>query len=260
MNVQAAMMHDGPPPDMLDAVFLRRLVPVPREPSAQQGEAPAEDAGHPEATHPEATEEATTPPEHGAATRQEPAPDQVDPRDQERPHDVATEAVLPAAASGIVEGVDQPLVAWLLRESPAEWAAVAERVEQAVAEGARVIAVAGGARGEGRTTLVAGLAATLQARGQRAIVVADPPAEAGETLLDKGSDHPVVIVDAGIWFPPGPIRRDRLATLSAGCDAVILVRRAAQPPSPARAAAIEQTGCRLLGEVLTFEEARHAVG
>jgi hypothetical protein len=253
MNDQTAMMHAGPPPDMLDAVFLRRLVPAPCEPSAQEEKAPAEDEGHPEAT-----EEATTPPEHGAATRQEPAPDQVDPRDQERPHEVATEAPLPATASGFA-GVDQPLVAWLLQQAPAQWAAVAERVEQAVAGGARVIAVAGGARGEGRTTLVTGLAATLQARGQRAIVVANPPVEAGETPLEQASDHPVVIVDAGIWFPPGPIRRDRLATLTAGCDAVILVRRAAQPPSPARAAAIGQTGCRLLGEVLTFEEARHAV-
>jgi hypothetical protein len=219
MNDQTAMMHDGPPPDMLDAVFLRRLVPAPRETAIQQREALPENVGLSE----------------------------------------ATEAPLPAAASGIAEGVDQPLMAWLLQQAPAEWAAVAERVEQAVAEGARVIAVAGGARGEGRTTLVTGLAATLQARGQRAIVVANPPAEAGETPLEQASDHPVVIVDAGIWFPPGPIRRDRLATLTAGCDAVILVRRAAQPPSPARAAAIGQTGCRLLGEVLTFEEARHAV-
>jgi Mrp family chromosome partitioning ATPase len=239
---------------MLDAVFLRRLKPPPRETATQQGGALPEIVGFPEATA-----EATTLPESWATPRQELGPGQADLRDRERAHDVATEAPLPATASGLAEGVDQSLVAWLLQEAAAQWAAVAKTVEQAVAEGARVIAVAGGARGEGRTTLVAGLAATLQARGKRAMVVAGSLAETGETLLEKGSDQPVVIVDAGIWFPPGPIRRDRLATLSAGCDAVILVRRAVQPPSPARAAAIAQTGCRLLGEVLTFEEACHAV-
>lgn len=171
---------------------------------------------------------------------------------------VAQETAPSAAAIGPAEGVNQPLLDWLLHTVPEQWAAVADTVEHAVADGLRVIAVAGGARGEGRSTLVAGLAATLSARGRRPIVVAGPLAEAGETLRGSGGEHEMVIIDAGVWFPPGPIRRERLTALSAGCNAVILVRRAAQPPSPARAVAIEQTGCRLLGEVLTFQEPHHA--
>jgi uncharacterized OB-fold protein len=39
---------------------------------------------------------------------------------------------------------------------------------------------------------------------------------------------------------------------SVGCDAVIIVRRADQPPCPARGAAVESIGLELLGEVVTF--------
>lgn len=164
----------------------------------------------------------------------------------------ASVTVAPATQAG-----PQPLVAWLLERAPDQWTALALTVEKAVAEGLRIVAVAGGTRGEGRTTLVEGLAATLTARGWQ-VMRASRPVSSRSTMPDgHGSERTVMLVDAGVWFPPGPIRLDRVAAMSAGCDAVILVRRASQAPAPARAAAIEQAGCRLLGEVVTFEEPRH---
>lgn len=231
MSDQTTMMPDSVldsvlsdrPLDVVDAVFLRRL---PSDPMARATLSPSTEI---EPAAPPAEEPAVTPPGSIAA--------HTDPID-----------------------VDHSLVEWLLDKVPEQWAALAVTVEQAVAGGLRVIAVAGGGGREGRTTLVAGLAATLAARGWRVIVAADPPEKADEMFVDSESDRQVVIVDAGVWFPPGPIRRDRLASLSVGCDAAILVRRATQPPSPAWAAAIEQAGCRVVGEVVTFEEhgyARH---
>lgn len=225
MSDQTTMMPDsalsGQPIDLVDAVFLRRL---PADPMARATLSPSAAI---EPAAPAAEEPAVTPPGSIAA--------HSDPID-----------------------VDHSLLKWLLDKVPEQWAALAVTVEQAVADGLRVIAVTGGSGREGRTTLVAGLAATLAARGWRVIVAADPPEKADGMLLGGESDRQVVIVDAGAWFPPGPIRRDRLASLSVGCDAAILVRRATQPPSPAWAAAIEQAGCRVVGEVVTFEEHRHA--
>jgi hypothetical protein len=64
----------------------------------------------------------------------------------------------------------------------------------------------------------------------------------------------VVLVDAGIWFPPGPIRRQRLLVATLGCEAAILVARG-QGRSATRAAALEAIGIEVLGEVLTFTPA-----
>lgn len=209
------------PVDIVDAMFLRRLHPDPAAPAAPSTAAEIKPA---------------------ATQAEKPA--------------VAAPVSPPPPSDTIA--VDEFLVEWLLEKVPEQWAALATTVEQAVADGRRVIAVAGGGRGEGRTTLVAGLAATLTARGSRVVVVAGPLAEADQMLLESEPDRSLVIVDAGVWFPPGPIRRDRVASLSAGCDAAILVRRASQPSSPARAAAIEQAGCHVVGEVVTFEELHHA--
>ena len=209
------------PVDMVDAVFLRRLHPDPAAPSAPSTAAEIKPAAT-RAEKPAVAEPVSTPPRS----------DTID--------------------------VDESLVEWLLEKVPEQWAALATTVEQAAADGRRVIAVAGGGRGEGRTTLVAGLAATLRARGSRVIVVAGPLAEADEMLLESEPAPSLVLVDAGVWFQPGPIRRDRVAPLCAGCDAAILVRRASQASAPARAAAIEQAGCHVVGEVVTFEELHHA--
>jgi len=141
---------------------------------------------------------------------------------------------------------DAPLVDRLLHAAPEAWEAVAHRVEDAHRDGATVIAVAGTRRGEGRTTLVECLRRTLTARGRRVDVVARPPCAGPD---DGGA---IVLVDAGVWFPGGPLRRAALERASLGCHAAILVRRAGQPECPARATAIEAVGLKLLGEVLTM--------
>lgn len=255
MSHQPAMMHASPPLDMVDAVFLRRLHHRPSRESSS-----AAVADH------QVVESATTTAEVMADAPASPKPLEPSHRSQEERKLLL--AVAAAASSGSRSDTvasDQPLVEWLLQKAAHQWAALAVAVERAVADGLRVIAVAGGGRGEGRTTLVEGLAATLTARGWHVVLVSGPLSEAGEAVIGGDRHRELVLVDAGVWFPPGPIRRERVAAMSAGCDAVILVRRATQAPSPARAAAIEQAGCRLLGEVetlvpwKTFEELhRHA--
>lgn len=141
------------------------------------------------------------------------------------------------------------LVERLLRTVPHAWAHLAQRVEDAHRDGARVIAITGARRGEGRTTLVECLKQALATRGRRVechdrVPPAIPPAG-----RDDGS---IVLVDAGVWFPGGPLRRGWLERQSLGCYAVILVRRADQPACPARGAALEAVGLKVLGEVLTM--------
>jgi hypothetical protein len=151
---------------------------------------------------------------------------------------------------------DAGLVQRLLDAGRDQWASLADEVEAARLAGHRVIAVAGGERGEGRTTLVACLASVLRDRGRDVIALRSvittttrdgEPADGGR-LHDKR----IVLVDAGIWFPPGPIRRQRLLLASLGCDAAILVRRADREPAAARATALAATGVTVLGEVVTF--------
>lgn len=134
-------------------------------------------------------------------------------------------------------------------EAAAQWQAIADRVEAARGRGRRVIAVAGCERGEGRTTIVAALARVLRSRG-REVVVGD----AGNSAAYAGPTHDkrIVLADAGVWFPPGPIRRSRLLVASYGCEAVILVRRADRPAAPAIEGALAAIGIELLGEVVTF--------
>lgn len=142
-----------------------------------------------------------------------------------------------------------PLVERLLVEAAPQWQAIADRIEAARGRGRRVIAVAGCERGEGRTTIVAALVRVLQSRG-RDVVVGD----AGNLATHAGPTHDkrIVLVDAGVWFPPGPIRRPRLLVASYGCEAVILVRRADRPAAPAIESALAAIGIELLGEVVTF--------
>lgn len=245
MSEHGTFMHSPPSLDMVDAMFLRRLESVSsREDRRSSAETP---------TRP------PTPRSEEMAT-----PDVQIPTSGIPTPELAAVAASPSPPVAPGKAPDsQPLVAWLLETAPEQWATLAATVERAVAEGHKVIAVAGGGRGEGRTTLVEALEATLTARGWHVVRIAGPLSAAGNTFGGPGNDREVVIVDAGVWFPPGPIRHDRLAAMTGGCDAVILVRRAAQAPSPARAAAIEQTGCRFLGEVetlvpmATFEELLH---
>mgnify|MGYP006272107317 CR=1 FL=1 len=156
------------------------------------------------------------------------------------PPSVCTQGSMPDAA---------PLVDRLLEEAASQWQVIANRVEAARARGRRVIAVAGHERGEGRTTIVAALMRVLRSRGRDVIVgdLAHPTVHAEPT-----HDKRIVLVDAGVWFPPGPIRRPRLLVASYGCEAMILVRRADRPATPAIEAALAAIGIESLGEVVTF--------
>lgn len=139
----------------------------------------------------------------------------------------------------------------LLVTGQEQWECLADEVEVARRDGHRVIAVVGGEAGEGRTTLVDCLARTLRDRGRDVMVLAT--ADDG-TDLDggHGNDRRIVLIDAGVWFPPGPIRRQKLVQESVGCDAAILVRRADREPVAARATALAALGMTVLGEVVTF--------
>ncbi len=141
------------------------------------------------------------------------------------------------------------LVDRLLRVVPHAWSHLAQRVDDAHRDGAEVIAITGARRGEGRTTLVGCLARALAARGRRVECHDRAPLELTSAGRDGGS---IVLVDAGIWFPGGPLRRAWLERQSLGCHAVILVRRADQPACESRGAVLEAVGLKVLGEVLTM--------
>ncbi len=147
--------------------------------------------------------------------------------------------------------VERCLVDRLLAEAGPQWHAIADRIEAARGRGRRVIAVAGCDRGEGRTTLVAVVAEVLQSRG-RDVTVIGP----GDLAVTAGPAHDkrIVLVDAGVWFPTGPIRRGRLLVASHGCEAAIIVRRTRRPQGTAIEAALEAIGIEPLGEVVTFVE------
>lgn len=136
----------------------------------------------------------------------------------------------------------------LLEAVPAAWEVIGDRVVAARERGVRVVAVAGGSPGEGRTTLVLGLGRVLRERGHAVQITDQVPT----TLPDAG----LVIVDAGIWFPPGPVRPARVSLAAVGCDAAMLVRREEEPACPARGRAIQAAGLELLGEVVTFADDR----
>jgi hypothetical protein len=205
--------------DTLDAAFLRRWQALPPRPPQQiDTTIAAPPCAAPAPPTAAAAPAAPAPPTHG--------------REPDSPGD------------------ESPLVERLLAEAAAQWQAIADRVEAARGRGRRVIAVAGCERGEGRTTIVAALARVLRSRG-RDVVVDEPGAAAAGPTHDKR----IVLVDAGVWFPPGPIRRARLLVASYGCEAAIVVRRADRPATAAIEAALEAIGIESLGEVVTFANA-----
>jgi len=173
-------------------------------------------------------------------------PPPMEPEGNEIPAPHSAQATLkPAAGNGLVER--------LLAAAPEEWAALADEIEAARLAGRRVIAIAGGERGEGRSTLVECVGRVLRQRGREVEIrhsLPTPPA--ADEQPAAGHDRRIVLVDAGSWFPAGPIRRQRLVVASLGCDAAILVRRADRDPAPMRAAALAALGIDVLGEVVTF--------
>lgn len=168
------------------------------------------------------------------------------------PTPAAAPRIRAGAAAAEPSCAADPLVERLLAAVPEAWIGLAQRVEAAHRggrDGAVVIAVTGARRGEGRTTIVHCLARVLAARGRAVECVTAAPLEPG---LLGGRRPPIVLVDAGVWFPAGPLRRGWIERQGLGCHAVILVRRADQPDCPARADACAAVGLDVLGEVVTM--------
>ena len=161
-----------------------------------------------------------------------------------------------------VEAVDLTLL-HLLERCPEQWAAVVAAVEEARKAGARVIAVAGHQQGEGRTTLVRGLSLLLAERGWQVTCFASA-ASWWQELIGPGAsrqhrlspttaaDDDLVLVDAGIWFPPGPLRPRQLQLKMFGFDGAVLMRHSDLSPSPSREEAIANAGLHAIGEIVSF--------
>lgn len=173
------------------------------------------------------------------------------------PAAAATVAPPPVDPQAVAMQFGDPLLSKLLESMPDQWIQIAEQIEAAQAVGCRVFAITAGQPGAGVTTVARGAFLTLQGRGRRVACVSKPPLQCRDL---KAREHhadraDIVIVDAGIWFPPGPIRQRQVAQLAFGCDAVILVRRANRPAVPAQGETLTACGLRVLGEVITFEMA-----
>ena len=138
----------------------------------------------------------------------------------------------------------------LLAAVPDTWIGLAQRIEERHRAGSVVFAVAGGQAVEGRTTIVECLARSLAARGNTVEIVAAAPAEI--PVPRSGRPSQIVLVDAGVWFPAGPLRRGWLQRRSFGCHAVILVRRSDALPCPQRGPACAAVGLDVLGEIVTM--------
>ena len=167
-----------------------------------------------------------------------------------------------AAAVDSSPGTVDPTLLQLLEQFPSQWAAVATAVEQARQNGTRVIAVAGHQQGEGRTTLVRGLTLLLAERGWRVACFASASAWWQELVGDAANwqqrlpeavtADDLVLVDAGIWFPPGPLQPQQLQLKMFGFDGALLVRRHALPANPARDGVIANAGLQAVGEIVSF--------
>ena len=148
------------------------------------------------------------------------------------------------------DAIDADAIDGLLRAAWAEWSAVADEVEAARGRGRRVIAVVACERDAGTSTLVEGLVRLLRRRGRDAVAAAG--GDVGLPAAGPTHDRRIVLVDAGVWFPPGRIHRQRVAVASTGCDAAILVRPADREPPAAWSAVLEAIGVEPLGEVVSF--------
>lgn len=161
-----------------------------------------------------------------------------------------------AARSPVMEDdpldIDPAFVERLLTAARPQWDSLAIEVESARQDGNQVIAVTGREPGEGRSTLVACLGRVLRERNRELVIRTAGGRPAHDIHHAGRHDRRIVLVDAGVWFPPGRIHRQRLLLASVGCDAVIVVRRACRPPAPAQAAALAAIGVTPLGEVVTF--------
>lgn len=145
-----------------------------------------------------------------------------------------------------VAAADDP-VDRLLATAADEWAGLADEIEAARRRGRRIVAITSSERAAGCSALVEGLVRILRRRGRDAVGL---PASA-LPVDGPGHDKRIVLVDAGVWFPPGRISRQRLLVTTAGCDAAILVRKAGRPAPAAWGPALQAIGVEPLGEVIS---------
>jgi hypothetical protein len=159
--------------------------------------------------------------------------------------------VMPTTAAEIATAdplAADDFVSRLVATARTEWEALADEVIAARSRGRRAIAIVACERAAGCSTLAAGLARVLRDRGRDAV---ECPAVA---IPFTGATHDkrIVIVDGGVWFPPGRINRQRLLVASSGCDAAILVVRSGRRPPACWSTCLEAIGVEPLGEVVSF--------
>jgi len=155
---------------------------------------------------------------------------------------VAMAPAPPVEAAPMTDFVDR-----LIAAAPEQWDAVVREVEDARHRGLRTIAIVACERGAGCSTFVEGLVRLLRGRGRDAIACTPDEIPEGPT-----HDKRIVLVDGGIWFPPGRIHRQRLLLTTSGCDAAILVVRAGHRTPATWDSALTAIGVVPLVEVLSF--------
>jgi hypothetical protein len=117
--------------------------------------------------------------------------------------------VTPPVATIAAPAADD-FVGRLLAAARTEWEALADEVVAARGRGRRAVAIVACERAAGCSTLVAGLVRVLHERRRDAIACAS------DAIPTTGATHDkrIVLVDAGVWFPPGRINRQRLMVAS----------------------------------------------
>ena len=69
---------------------------------------------------------------------------------------------------------------------------------------------------------------------------------------ESHGEEDITLVDSGVWFTPGPFRKQDIAFRVFGCDAVLLVRHVDLAPCPSRQKILLSLGVFPIGEVVTF--------
>lgn len=170
----------------------------------------------------------------------------------------------PEACEG---SISDDVLAMLLTAVPEQWETLAHRVVDARKKGHRIIGVAGHHAQEGRTTIVRGIAVVLRSHGWQVRCLRSSQElwrelTGGTGMWQQRQDRQVcgeshgeediTLVDSGVWFTPGPFRKQDIASRVFGCDAVLLVRHVDLPPCPSRQQLLLNLGVFPIGEVVTF--------